>query len=42
MFSNLAKEKIFFTQHLFLMIKGGLPISEALETQKPLKKLLSI
>ncbi len=34
MFSNLAKEKIFFTQHLFLMIKGGLPISEALETLK--------
>jgi type II secretory pathway component PulF len=34
MFSNLAKEKIFFTQHLFLMIKGGLTISEALETLK--------
>ena len=34
MFSNLTKEKIFFTQHLFLMIKGGLPITEALETLK--------
>jgi len=34
MFSNLAKEKIFFTQHLYLMIKGGLPITEALETLK--------
>ena len=34
MFSNLTKEKIFFTQHLFLMIKGGLPILEALETLK--------
>jgi len=32
MFSDLSKEKIFFTQHLFLMIKGGIPISEALET----------
>lgn len=34
MFSNLAKEKIFFTQHLYLMIKGGLPILEALEALK--------
>lgn len=43
----LEKEKIFFTQHLFLMIKGGLPISEALETlkeetkSKTFKKVLS-
>jgi len=34
MFSNLNKEKIFFTQHLYLMIKGGLSLSEALETLK--------
>lgn len=34
MFSNLTKEKIFLTQHLYLMIKGGIPISEALETLK--------
>jgi type II secretory pathway component PulF len=34
MFSNLSKEKIFFTQHLYLMIKGGLSLSEALETLK--------
>jgi len=34
MFSDLTKEKIFFTQHLYLMIKGGLPISEALEALK--------
>jgi len=34
MFFSLAKEKIFFTQHLFLMIKGGIPLSEALETLK--------
>jgi len=26
------KEKIFFTEHLSLMIKGGIPITEALET----------
>lgn len=26
------KEKIFFTEHLSLMIKGGIPIAEALET----------
>jgi len=31
---SLAKEKIFFTQHLFLMIKGGTPISEALDILK--------
>ncbi len=34
MFSNLTKEKIFFTQHLYLMLKGGFLISEALETLK--------
>lgn len=34
MFESLAKEKIFFTQHLFLMLKGGMPISEALEVLK--------
>jgi len=34
MFSNIAKEKIFLTQHLFLMLKGGFLISEALETLK--------
>lgn len=46
MFSNITKEKIFFTQHLFLMLKGGFLISEALETlreevkSKALKKAL--
>lgn len=28
------KEKMFFAEHLSLMIKGGIPISEALETLK--------
>jgi len=28
------KDKIFFTEHLSLMIKGGIPIAEALETLK--------
>jgi type IV pilus assembly protein PilC len=32
MFSDLLKEEIFFTQNLYLMIKGGLSISESLET----------
>ena len=34
MFSNLTKERIFFTQHLFLMLKGGFLVSESLETLK--------
>lgn len=34
MFSNLAKERIFFTQHLYLMLKGGFLISDALEILK--------
>jgi type II secretory pathway component PulF len=34
MFSDLLKEKIFFTQNLYLMTKGGLSISESLETLK--------
>lgn len=34
MSAQLAKEKIFFTQHLYLMLKGGFLISEALETLK--------
>ena len=28
------KEKIFFAEHLSLLIKGGIPISEAIETLK--------
>lgn len=32
MFFVSQKEKIFFTEHLSLMIKGGIPISEAIET----------
>lgn len=32
MFFSFSKEKIFLSQHLFLMIKAGMPISEALET----------
>ena len=41
------KEKIFFAEHLSLMLKGGIPISEALETLKDetksskLRKILS-
>lgn len=41
------KEKIFFVEHLSLMLKGGIPISEALETLKDetksrkLRKILS-
>jgi len=31
MFSVSQKEKIFFTTHLHLMIKSGMPLSEALE-----------
>lgn len=34
MFSDLTKEKIFFTQHFFLMLKGGFLVSEILETLK--------
>lgn len=34
MFSVSQKEKIFFTEHLSLMIKGGIPLSEAIETLK--------
>lgn len=30
----MQKEKIFFTQHLYLMLKGGFLLSEALETLK--------
>jgi type IV pilus assembly protein PilC len=32
MFSVSQKEKIFFAEHLSLMIKGGIPINEAIET----------
>lgn len=41
------KEKIFFAEHLSLMLKGGIPISEALETlrdetrSRALRKILS-
>jgi type IV pilus assembly protein PilC len=34
MFSVSQKEKIFFTEHLSLMIKGGIPLNEAIETLK--------
>ncbi len=34
MFFVSQKEKIFFTEHLSLMIKGGIPVSEAVETLK--------
>jgi len=34
MFSVSQKEKILFAEHLSLMIKGGIPLSEALETLK--------
>jgi len=34
MFSVSQKEKIFFTEYLSLLIKGGIPISEAIETLK--------
>jgi len=34
MFSISQKEKIFFTEHLSLMIKGGIPLSEAINTLK--------
>lgn len=47
MFFVSQQEKIFFTEHLFLMIKGGIPLTEALETLKneaksrPFKKALN-
>ncbi len=47
MFSISQKEKIFFTEHLSLMVKGGIPLAEALETLKEetksqaFKKILS-
>src|SRR3989344_307700 len=31
---NLTKEKIFFTRHLYIMIKGGFLVSEAIELLK--------
>ena len=31
MFSVSPKEKIFFTEHLYLMVKSGMPINESLE-----------
>lgn len=34
MFSVSQKEKIFFAEHLSLLIKGGIPISDAIETLK--------
>lgn len=34
MFFVSQKEKIFFAEHLSLMIKGGIPLNEALETLK--------
>ena len=34
MFSNLTKEKIFFTRHLYIMLKGGFLVSDAIELLK--------
>jgi len=38
MFFVSQKEKMFFTEHLFLMIKGGTPLTEALEVLKSAAK----
>ena len=41
MFSNLTKEKIFFTQHLYLMLKGGFLVSDALDVLRKEIKCLA-